>query len=59
VAAGIFLTRHIQDGNGTVTDAPSVGAMSMGTGIWSMHFIGMLAFKMPIELGYDLEAIAE
>jgi diguanylate cyclase (GGDEF)-like protein len=25
----------------------------MGTGIWSMHFIGMLAFRMPIELGYD------
>jgi diguanylate cyclase len=30
------------------------GAMSMGTGIWSMHFIGMLAFRMPIELGYDV-----
>lgn len=26
----------------------------MGTGIWSMHFIGMLAFELPIELGYDL-----
>jgi diguanylate cyclase (GGDEF)-like protein len=30
------------------------GAVSMGTGIWSMHFIGMLAFRMPIELGYDV-----
>jgi diguanylate cyclase (GGDEF)-like protein len=30
------------------------GAVSMGTGIWSMHFIGMLAFRMPIELGYDI-----
>jgi diguanylate cyclase (GGDEF)-like protein len=29
------------------------GAASMGLGIWSMHFIGMLAFRMPIELGYD------
>ena len=31
-----------------------VGALSMGTGIWSMHFIGMLAFDLPIPLGYDL-----
>jgi diguanylate cyclase (GGDEF)-like protein len=25
----------------------------MGTGIWSMHFIGMLAFQLPIPLAYD------
>jgi signal transduction histidine kinase/CheY-like chemotaxis protein len=30
------------------------GAFSMGTGIWSMHFIGMLAFHLPIEMVYDL-----
>ncbi len=30
------------------------GALSLGIGIWSMHFIGMLAFKLPIELGFDL-----
>lgn len=30
------------------------GALAMGTGIWSMHFIGMLAFRMPMEMGYDL-----
>jgi diguanylate cyclase (GGDEF)-like protein len=30
------------------------GALSMGVGIWSMHFIGMLAFSLPIELSYDL-----
>jgi PAS domain S-box-containing protein len=30
------------------------GAFSMGTGIWSMHFIGMLAFHLPIQLAYDL-----
>ncbi len=27
------------------------GAFAMGLGIWSMHFIGMLAFSLPIELG--------
>lgn len=30
------------------------GAFAMGFGIWSMHFIGMLAFNLPIALGYDL-----
>jgi len=30
------------------------GGIAMGAGIWSMHFIGMLAFKLPIPLGYDL-----
>jgi diguanylate cyclase len=30
------------------------GACAMGVGIWSMHFIGMLAFDLPIPLGYDL-----
>jgi diguanylate cyclase (GGDEF)-like protein len=29
------------------------GAFSMGTGIWSMHFIGMLAFRLPVPMGYD------
>jgi diguanylate cyclase (GGDEF)-like protein len=30
------------------------GAFSMGTGIWSMHFIGMLAFHLPITIAYDV-----
>jgi len=30
------------------------GALVMGFGIWSMHFIGMLAFHLPIEVTYDL-----
>jgi len=29
------------------------GAFAMGSGIWAMHFIGMLAFRLPIPLGYD------
>lgn len=29
------------------------GALSMGIGIWSMHFIGMLAFSLPVSMGYD------
>ncbi|WP_449432832.1 putative bifunctional diguanylate cyclase/phosphodiesterase [Pseudomonas putida] len=30
------------------------GALAMGIGVWSMHFIGMLAFSLPIDLGYDV-----
>lgn len=30
------------------------GALSMGVGVWSMHFIGMLAFMLPIPLAYDI-----
>ena len=29
------------------------GSVAMGIGIWSMHFVGMLAFSLPIQMGYD------
>ncbi len=29
------------------------GAVSMGVGIWSMHYVGMLAFQLPIPVRYD------
>jgi two-component system sensor histidine kinase/response regulator len=29
------------------------GATSMGIGIWSMHFVGMLAFSLPVSIQYD------
>jgi diguanylate cyclase (GGDEF)-like protein len=28
------------------------GSVAMGTGIWCTHFVGMLAFSLPIALGY-------
>ncbi len=31
------------------------GALLLGAGGWAMHFIGMLAFALPIELGYDVQ----
>jgi PAS domain S-box-containing protein len=30
------------------------GAIALGTGMWAMHFIGMLAFVLPVDLRYDL-----
>jgi PAS domain S-box-containing protein len=31
----------------------SGGSLAMGIGIWSMHYIGMLAFRLPIPVLYD------
>src|SRR5881392_2601677 len=30
------------------------GALAMGIGIWSMHFVGMLAFHLGVPLAYDV-----
>ncbi|MDP1524090.1 MAG: EAL domain-containing protein [Methylotenera sp.] len=30
------------------------GGITLGMAIWSMHFVGMLAFHLPIPLSYDL-----
>ncbi len=29
-------------------------AITMGSGIWSMHFVAMLAFSMPMPMSYDI-----
>jgi methyl-accepting chemotaxis protein PixJ len=29
------------------------GATAMGIGIWSMHYVGMLAFTLPVPVEYD------
>jgi len=29
------------------------GSFAMGTGIWSMHYIGMLAYTLPVEVRYN------
>ena len=29
------------------------GATAMGTGIWAMHYVGMLAFRLPVRVAYD------
>src|SRR6266853_1951597 len=33
------------------------GAAAMGLGIWSMHYIGMLAFLLPVPVFYDLPTV--
>jgi len=34
------------------------GAFAMGTGIWSMHYTGMLAYRLPIPIYYHLPTVA-
>jgi diguanylate cyclase len=45
----------ISEGNGSRIWL-GIGAIAMGVGIWSMHFVGMLAFSLPISLAYDVLA---
>lgn len=30
-----------------------IGAFAMGLGVWTMHFVGMVAFRLPMEVHYD------
>ena len=30
------------------------GGLAMGIGIWAMHFVGMLALSLPVEIAYDV-----
>ena len=50
------LASHVAAARGTRSSRGWLwgGALSMGTGIWSMHFIGMLAFQLPISMSYDI-----
>ncbi len=34
------------------------GSVSMGTGIWAMHFVGMQAYRMPMRVLYDWPTVA-
>ena len=31
----------------------ATGAIAVGSGVWGMHFIGILAFSLPIAVAYD------
>jgi NO-binding membrane sensor protein with MHYT domain len=33
------------------------GAIAMGIGIWSMHFIGMLSYNLPLPVNYDVPIV--
>ena len=35
------------------------GATAMGAGIWSMHYIGMLAYRLPVRIAYHIPTVVE
>jgi NO-binding membrane sensor protein with MHYT domain len=37
----------------------AAGAIAMGLGIWSMHYIGMLAHRLPVPVLYDWPTVLE
>ena len=53
--AALGLAGRVAQAQGRAVLAWTVGgAMAMGSGIWAMHFIGMLAFRLPIPTGFDI-----
>jgi two-component system sensor histidine kinase/response regulator len=61
VAIAVLAAYAALDLGGRVTSARggarlawlSGGALAMGIGIWAMHYIGMLAFRLPFPVEYD------
>ncbi|WP_338760929.1 MHYT domain-containing protein [Massilia sp. METH4] len=52
---GLSLADRVRSAQGLVAAGWTAGgAVALGTGIWAMHFIGMLAFQLPIPVGYDV-----
>ncbi len=36
----------------------TAGALTMGLGVWAMHFVGMLAYRLPIPVSFDAAVTA-
>jgi signal transduction histidine kinase/CheY-like chemotaxis protein len=53
--AALSLAGRVSETRGRAMFAWIVGgAIAMGSGIWAMHFVGMLAFRLPIPIAFDL-----
>jgi len=53
--AGLRLARRVARKNGSLPKALlSAAAVAIGSGIWSMHFVGMLAVSLPVTINYDV-----
>jgi NO-binding membrane sensor protein with MHYT domain/CheY-like chemotaxis protein/nitrogen-specific signal transduction histidine kinase len=53
--AALSLAGRVSESRGRAVPAWIVGgAIAMGSGIWAMHFVGMLAFRLPIPIAFDL-----
>ena len=53
--AGLRLARRVARKRGSLRKALLSGAaVAIGSGIWSMHFVGMLAVSLPVTINYDV-----
>jgi PAS domain S-box-containing protein len=56
--AALGLAERVADARGDFRSLwISGGAAAMGTAIWSMHYIGMLAFQLPVPVHYDIPLV--
>jgi signal transduction histidine kinase/NO-binding membrane sensor protein with MHYT domain/CheY-like chemotaxis protein len=55
VYAGLSIAGRIAETEKTIAKTWWLvgGAFTIGTGVWTMHFIAMLAFKLPVPVRYD------
>lgn len=52
--AALSLAGRVSESRGRAVAAWIIGgAIAMGSGIWAMHFVGMLAFRLPIPIAFD------
>jgi len=52
---GLRLARRLQAKRGAARKALlSAASVAIGSGIWSMHFVGMLALELPVTIDYDV-----
>jgi PAS domain S-box-containing protein len=52
--AALDLAERVTRGRGWTRGAwLGGGAVAMGTGIWAMHYIGMVAYQLPVRVLYD------
>jgi PAS domain S-box-containing protein len=50
----LALTGRVTDSRGTTRPVwLTAGAATMGLGIWSVHYVGMLAYSLPVAVLYD------
>ncbi|MDP9141795.1 MAG: hypothetical protein M3O62_13490, partial [Pseudomonadota bacterium] len=52
--AAIDMVQRIRDNREHEKRWLVLGAVMMGSGIWTMHFIGMQSFSLPFELSYEI-----
>jgi len=53
------LARRVRSSDAAVARSWWIGgSVALGTGIWAMHFVGMFAFELPIDLGYRVAETA-